>query len=392
MTAAPPRDNYAMSHDVVRMSAKRFAKSPWMDAYLNENALLGVYSGRFYALGTTADPEADYWHLRRGAGLFDVPERPIEIVGADAFRLLDRLFCRDISRLRSGRATYAIACDQTGGVLMDGVVMRLAENRFWYVLADGEFLSWMKAHALGMEVMVRDPGSWVIQVQGPKSLELLPDLLDGAPPEPFRYFSVHETVIGGQPFLLSRTGWTGEMGFELYTLASDFDGPALFHLMLERGKRHGLAFSSLESMGIRRIEAGIRDNGTDMNPSMTPFEAGLGAFVDLEKETDFIGKAALAAAPRGSRFFGLLCRDAAPMAGSRIVVDGRDAGVTTTGAFSPYLESGIAFARLDEAGDWAGREAVAVLADGSRHRASIIDLPFYDPDKLIPRGLANDIP
>ena len=392
MTAPRFRDNYAMSHDVVRMSAKRFAKSPWMPAYLTDDALLGVYSGRFYALGVTGDPEADYWRLRRGVGLFDVPERPIEIVGRDAFRLLDRLFCRDLSRLKIGRATYAIACDEAGGVLMDGVAMRLGEDRFWYVLADGEFLPWMKAHALGMEATVRDPGSWVIQIQGPKALELLPDLLDGAAPAPFNYFSVHEAEVGGQPFLLSRTGWTGELGFELYTLASGFDGPALFQLMLERGRRHGLAFSSLESMGIRRIEAGIRDNGSDMDSSMTPFAAGLGAFVEVERESDFIGKAALAAAPRGSRFFGLLCRAATPKAGSKVVVDGREAGVTTTGAFSPYLESGIAFVRFDEAGDWAGRQAVAVLADGSRHRAEIVDLPFYDRDKLIPRGLANEIP
>ena len=385
MTAATL--NYAESHSVVRLSSKRFDMSPWMPAYLTDRAVLGVYSRRFYALGIGDDPTGDYWRLRRGAVLYDVPERPIEISGPDAYALLDRVLCRDISKLRPGRATYAIACNERGGVLMDGVLMKLGDERYWYVLADGEFLPWLEAHALGMDVAIRDPDSWVLQVQGPRSLDVLPDLLDGPAPEPFRYFSVHEAAIDGHPFLVSRTGWTGEMGFELYPLSPDLDGPAMFRRILARGEARGLVFASLESMGVRRIEAAIMDNSTDMNPSMTPYDAGLGRFVDLDKAAGFIGRAVLGNAPKGSRFFGVTCPTAAPLAGCTIGWRGRAVGETTAGAWSPYLETGIAFARFDETDAWVGRSVTVTLTDGSEHAGEVVALPFYDADKKIPRGL-----
>ena len=121
---------YAMSHDTVKISTKRFALSPWSPAYLTDDILMGIYSRRFYALGATHDPVADYWHLRRGVALFDVPEHPIEIAGPDALTLFSRVFCRDVSNLREGRATYAIACNHQGGILMDGVLMKIAEDSF----------------------------------------------------------------------------------------------------------------------------------------------------------------------------------------------------------------------------------------------------------------------
>jgi len=383
-----PAANYASAHQVVRISAKRFAMSPWMPAYMTERAVLGVYSRRFYALGLSDDPTAEYWHLRRKAVLYDVPEHPIEISGPDAFALLDKVFCRDISKLREGRATYAIACNDRGGILMDGVLMKLGPERYWYVLADGEFLPWLEAHALGMDVAISDPDSWVLQVQGPRALDILPDLLDGPVPDPFKYFSVHEVAIDGHAFLISRTGWTGEMGFELYPLApAGMDGPTMFRHILAHGEKHGLIHTSLESMGIRRIEAAIMDNGTDMNPSMTPFDAGLGAFVSLDKPTDFIGKAALTQADKDCRFFGVTCPGAAPLSGTVIEHDDRAVGRTTSGAWSPYLECGVAFVCLDKADNWVGRNVTVVLADGSRHDGKIVALPFYDHDKAIPRGL-----
>ena len=385
-------NNYAMSHATVRVSSKRFAMSPWMPAYLTDQAVLGVYSRRFYALGLSEDPIPEYWHLRREAVLYDVPEHPIEIAGDDAMALFRRVFCRDVSRLREGRATYAIACNHGGGILMDGVLMRLGGNRFWYVLADGEFMPWLEAHAAGLDVAITDPESWVLQIQGPRSLDLLPSVLDEPLSDPFRYFSVHQTRIGGHPFLVSRTGWTGELGFELYPLSPDFDGPALFRLIMERGKAGGPVFAGLESMGIRRIEAAIMDNGTDMDSSMTPFDAGLGHFVDLDRDDDFIGKAALAAAPRQPRFFGLVAPGITPHAGTIVSYDCLHSGLVTAGAWSPYLGTGIAYVRFRQADDWVGRTVSLELRDGSRHKGAVVALPFYDREKLIPRGLANEIP
>jgi len=384
----PARRNYAQSHATVRISAKRFAASPWLPAYQTDDTVMGVYSRRFYPLTIGEDPIERYGKLRSGAVLFDVPEHPIEISGPDAVALLERVFCRRIARLKQGRATYAIACNNDGGILMDGVLMRFEENRFWYVMADGEFLPWLQAQAAGFDATIRDPRSWVLQIQGPKSFDVLADLVDGRAPEPFGYFAVSEVTIAGQPFIISRTGWTGELGFELYTLNPEIDGPAIFAHILEKGQRHGLVFSSLESMGIRRIEAGILDNGTDIDPSMTPFAAGLGKFIDLDKEGDFCGKAALEKALRDVLLTGLTCAGATPVAGDRVYAGNAVAGRITAGAWSPHLETGVAYLRLDAPLGADAGPLVLESSDGSRHEAAIVALPFYDPEKKIPRGLA----
>ncbi len=382
---------YAASHATLRITEKRFSRSPYFECYANDRAVFGVYSGRFYPLTLGEDPVADYWVLRRKAAMFDVPEHPVEIAGPDAERLLDTVLTRNVAKLRPGRAAYALACFPDGGIIMDGVLLRLSDDRFWYVMADGEFFAWLAAHAMGLDVIVRDPGSWVLQVQGPRSLDILGAACDGAAPEPFPYFSVAECSMAGQRLLLSRSGWTGELGFELYTLEQEPDGRALWRHLMRAGEPYGMIFSSLESMGIRRIEAGIRDNGTDMDPTMTPYQAGLGAFVDLT-DADFIGKGALETADKRRLVYGLKCRAATPVAGFAVVRGGARVGRLTTGAWSPFLDQGIGFARLDEPGDWEGAKVSMVSADGVDHPAELVSLPFYDRDKRIPRGLSVEIP
>ena len=138
--------------------------------------------------------------------LYDVPERPLEISGPDAVALLDKVLVRRTGNLGVNRAAYGLACDASGGLLMDGVLMRLADDRFWYVMADGEFLPWLQAHAMGMDVRVSDPGVWVLQVQGATSLEILQAVADPAPSPDWRYFGVAHASIAGQPVVLSQIG------------------------------------------------------------------------------------------------------------------------------------------------------------------------------------------
>jgi aminomethyltransferase len=244
------------------------------------------------------------------------------------------------------------------------------------------------AHGLEMDVEVSDPKSWVLQIQGPKALDILRDAADGGGPEPFRYFDVATCRIGGQDVVVSRTGWTNEMGFELYTLG-EVDGPKLWGDLLAAGKPHGLIGTGLDSMGIRRIEGGILDNGTDMDPAMTPFQAGLGKFVDFAKP-DFIGRAALEDADRTCLLFGLKVPDAAPVRGARVLSDGKPVGWTTTGAWSPYLNHGVGYVRFDGPGFGPGDRLILRLPDGGEHGAEVVELPFYDAEKLIPRGLSNE--
>ncbi|MDH5225097.1 MAG: aminomethyltransferase family protein [Actinomycetota bacterium] len=376
--------NYADSHPIVRVSTKRLAASPFLDRYATDDAMFGVYGGRLYALSLGDDPIEGYWRLRRGAALFDVPERPLQVEGPDAARLLNLVLTRDVATLEPGRAGYGIACDARGGILMDGVLMRLAPDRFWYVLADGDFVGWLEAHAIGLDVTIADPGSWVLQVQGPASLDVLAAACDASAPEPFGYFAVAETRIADQPVIVSRTGWSAELGFEVYTLPG-IDAGALWERLLAAGEPHGLAVQSLESLGIRRIEAGILDNGTDMGPHTTPFAAGLGRFVDLEKE-NFIGRDALAGADRRPRIFGI-SGEGVPVPGTDVFHERSVAGRVTAGAWSPFLERGIGYALMHEPGAWAGR---SVRLAGDDASSDLVELPFYDPERAIPRGAPSD--
>lgn len=379
--------NYADAYGTLRISAKRFEPSPYTEKYATDDMIYGVYCRRFYPLSIGEDPIEQYWKLRQGVMLFDVPEKPLEIKGPDAVALLERVFTRRIDNLKTWRARYALACTPQGGILMDGVLIRLAQDHFWYVMADGEFESWLPAHSHGLEVTIRDPGSRVIQIQGPKSLEVLQAAAKGVVPEGFGYFHAGMFDLGGQELLVTRTGWTGEMGVEIYSEGTKTDHHALWDHLMSAGKPFGMEFGSAEAMGIRRIEAGILDNGTDIDPSMTPYEAGIGAFVELGKP-DFVGREALLQADQGSLLMGLSCAEAVPLAGLQVLDGGSVVGHMTTGAWTPYLDTGIGFVRFYQKGDWPGRRLKLCTQEGSKHDCEVVELPFYDAEKKIPRGLA----
>jgi len=268
------------------------------------------------------------------------------------------------------------------------VLIRIAEDRFWYVQADGEFESWLHAHADGLDVEITDPKSRVLQIQGPKALEVLKSATAGQVSENFGYFHAGKFNFGGQKLLVTRTGWTGELGFEVYSEAATDHGALWDHLMAA-GASQGMAFSAAESMGIRRIEAGILDNGTDIDHSMTPYEAGIGAFVDLDK-SDFVGREALVKADRDCLLFGLSCAETTPLAGLQVLDGSTVVGHMTAGAWTPYLEKGIGFVRFNQKGDWPGRRLSLCSPDGSLHDCNIVSLPFYDSEKKIPRGLVQE--
>ena len=186
--------------------------------------------------------------------------------------------------------------------------------------------------------------------------------------------------------LITRTGWTGEVGFEIYTRPG-LDTNALWDHITRVGKAHGLIDIGLDPMDTRRIEAAILNNLSDMDSTMTPFQAGLGAFVDLDREDDFFGKAALATADRRSRIYGVSCATAEPLIGAPVIRDGAEIGIVTAAAWSPYLKCGTGYVRLTSADLLDPRDAEVIGFDLALHRCQIVDLPFYDPDKRISRGL-----
>lgn len=271
---------------------------------------------------------------------------------------------------------------------MDGVLFRLEEDRFWYVQPDGALEPWFIAHSDGFDVSISDPGSRVLQIQGPRSPAVIADASGGAIDGGFKYFHAGFFEICGQRVYVSRTGWTGELGYEIYSLGTSTDCTRLWRDLIELGKPHGMEFSTIPSMEVRRIEAGILDNLTDIDRTMTPFDAGLGGFIDLEKD-GFVGRDALLRADKGCRLFGVRTVGAVPRMNDTVELQGRRVGRITAGAFSPFLDLGIGYVRFDEAGGWVGRALSLVAATGETTDCEVVPLPFYDPDKLIPRGLAT---
>ena len=382
------RQNYAASHGILRLTTKRFETSPFMERYVNDNTVFGLYCRRLFPLTQGNDPEEGYWRLRQKVALFDVPEKPLEIFGPDAVTLLERVLTRSVRSLPLWRARYALACTPAGGIVMDGVLIRTAADHFIYVQADGEFELWLQAYAAGLDVQIRDPGSRVLQVQGPNAFHLMQAATAGEIAKDFRYFHAGRIHVGGQSMVISRTGWTGELGYELYTDGESTDALALWDHLLERGAEFDLAFCTADVMGIRRLEAGILDNRTDMDTSMTPFEAGLGAFVDFN-QPEFVGRDALLSAHRGRLLFGLTCDAAVPLTGTRVLDGDKIVGQTTAGAWTPHLQKGIGYVRFDQHGDWLGKALKLVARDGEVYPCAVVDLPFYDAEKAIPRTIPN---
>ncbi len=333
--------------------------------------------------------EDGYWQLRQQAAVLNTGEWPLQFKGPDAEKLLDQLFTKDITRLKVGRCGYGLACYEDGGLLVDGILLRLDAETFWYAQADGDFYSWARAHAVGLDVAITDPQVYVSQVQGPNALKILATASDDGMPEPFGYFALARVKLGGQDVIISRTGYTNELGWEFYT-EPHHDAEALWTHLSTAGAPFGMSLFGLDAMHIRRIEAGILNAGSDFNHTTTPYAAGLGAFVDADKG-DFIGKAALQRAAKEPRLIGLHC-DAEPHIGAEIQLDGRAIGKVTAGAISPYLQHGIGIALMDASGHTAGTAVMIGGIDGELHHGQLVELPLYDKAGEIPRGKKVDIP
>ena len=377
--------------NTARISGRRFEESPYLSRYESPELVRGVYAGRFFPIFNGEDPIQKYWALRRKAVIFDVPEKPVEITGPDAVPFLEKIFAQTVSTLKEGRGRYAVACTPQGGVFMDGVLFHLAPNHYWYVQADGALETWFIAHSEGYDIKISDPGSRVIQIQGPASQKIMHAASAGRIDDDMRYFHAGFFDLGGQEVYVSRTGFTGELGYEIYSLGEATDHLSLWDHLMASGEPHGMEFSSTSSMTFRRIEAGILGNTTDMDMSMTPFEAGLARFVDLDKD-DFVGRAALLKADQRPVLYGLKCSDTLPSVTSTVLDGEKSVGRMRMGVHSPTLECGIGYVRFNEPGEWSGRSLHLRLPSGDVYPCEIVDLPFVDPEKRIVRGLDKTIP
>ena len=334
-------------------------------------------------LDTATDDEM-YWAVRTNVIFRHTGELPIEISGPDAETLLNKVFTRSVSKVKPGRCSYQFACYHDGGMITDGVLLRLAEDRFWMAQADGDLFSWYKAHAEGLDVKIHDPNVWVSQIQGPRSLELLAAVLDGPMPDPFRYFDCAEVSIAGQTCWISRSGFTNELGWEVYLLP-DTNIPAIGDRIMEVGAAFGILLTGTPVFRARRIEAGLLNAGSDFGAETTPFDAGLGGFVEFD-DRDFVGRKALEAADKSCRTWGMRVTGGVAQLGRVMTIDGKEVGRVCSSGYSPYQGCGVCIVRMDDPAQGPGTKVEVLCADGSTRSGELCTLPMYDADRLIPRG------
>ena len=375
----------------IKISARRFEESPYIKRTDHPDMVRGVYAGRYFAISLGEDPIQKYWLLRQKAAIFDVPEKPIDISGPDAAIFLEKVMTRKVSTMKEGRGYYSLACTPQGGIFMDGVIFKFSENKFWYVQADGPFEDWLLAHSKGFDVKILDPKSRVIQIQGPASIDIMKAASNGKINENMQYYRSGFFDLGGQNLYVSRSGFTNELGFEIYSDGFKTDHLALWDHLMNCGKPFGMELSATRAMTIRRIEAGIFGNLTDIDTTINPFEAGLGFCVNMDKE-DFIGRDALLNKDKGTCLFGLTCKTETPMSGSKVIDEDKIVGHITAGVHSLTLNTGIGYVRFYEPKDWPGKELILKLPNGENHKSKVVNLPFFDPEKKIVKGIDRSIP
>ena len=328
--------------------------------------------------------EAEYEKLLTGVTLWDVAvERNLEIAGPDAMRFAELLTPRDLSKCPVGRGRYVLLADESGGIVNDPVLLRLEENRFWLACADSDVLLWAKGlrHATGMNVELRELDVAPLQIQGPRSRELVNALFGS---RDLKYYEFFRTDLGGIPLIVTRTGWTGELGYELYLL-DPARGVELWDRVMAAGKPFGLAPTG--PCDIRRIEAGILNYGIDMTLDTNPYELGLERLVDLGKAADFIGREALgkiSKAPLKKKLVGIEIQGAKmEMNMTRCPV--KSGGHLTSAVHSPRLKKNIGYA-LVPAEYAAPGTRLEIEAPGRIRAATVVPLPFIDPDKAIAKS------
>ncbi|MDX1690190.1 MAG: aminomethyltransferase family protein [Acidimicrobiia bacterium] len=364
---------------------------PLVHQELPHDPIFGIYNRRLRSLAYGEVPMSElYWRLRRQVGLSHTGEVATEIRGPEAADMLDRVFARDVTGIREGRCSYQIACFADGGMIMDGVLLRLASDRFWYAQGDGEFRVWLRAQAEDFDVDVFDADVWISQVQGPRSMDVLEQVSDEGIPERFNYFDLAHIHIGGQPAVISRTGFTGELGWEVY-FGSDVDAAVIGDRLVEAGEPHGMHTIPAEATNARRVEAGLLLAGADFDETVTPFAAGLGSFVDLERG-GFIGAEALREADTSRRTWGLQCDGGVARRGDTVSAAGESGGRVTSTGWSPYLRRGVAIVRMEDPALGPGTVVDVECRDGETRRGELCELPMYDADRAIARGKDTDIP
>ena len=376
------------------MSNKNFGfgtqirKSPYFNATVRWGAKgFSVYN-HMYIPRDFGNPEQNFWNLIETSILCDVAvERQVEITGPDAYNFIQLLTPRDLSKLSIGQCKYVLIVNNEGGILNDPVLLRLGENHFWLSLADSDVLFWAQGVAVnsGLNVKITEPDVSPLQLQGPTSGEIMIKLF-GDSIKDLKYYWLKEFNLDGIPLIVSRTGWSSELGYELY-LRDGTKGDDLYEKIMEAGKEHGLKPGHTSS--IRRIEGGMLSYHADADINTNPFELGLDRLVNLESEINFIGKDALKKIKQDGikrKQVGIEI-DCEPLSGPNttfwpVLNDQKNIGKITSAVYSPRLKKNIALAMIDVDHSNLGQK-LKVKIDENVINCSVVEKPFFDPKKKI---------
>jgi glycine cleavage system aminomethyltransferase T len=335
--------------------------------------------------------EAEFDALLNGVTIWDVAvERCLEVSGPDGFRFAQLLTPRNLSKCAVGQAKYVLICDSDGGIVNDPVLTRMDENTFWFALASSDallFARGLRNAYSDLNVTIREADVAPLQVQGPKSRDLIRDLV-GESILDLKYYWWRRAEIRGIPVVVTRTGWTSEVGYELYLLDPS-RGTELWETLMEVGRPHGVKPTGPSD--IRRIEGGIFNWGADMTYENNAIEMGLARLVDFDLTDDAsISIAAyrrIAAAGVERRLVGVTF-DGAPFPDLNYVKwpatrDGRRIGQVTSAIFSPRLGANIGYCWVPTELATEGT-TLAVSSEWGERQATVTPMPFVDPEKRIP--------
>jgi len=369
----------------------RLRRSPFFDATQRHGAkAYTVYNHMLFPI-CFDDFEAEYRHLLEHVTLWDVcVERQVEITGPDAFKFTNMLTPRDLSKCAVGQGKYVAITADDGGIINDPVLLRLAENHFWLALADTDVLLWARGVALnsGLKVSITEPDVSPLQIQGPKAKDVVQTLFGDAVTK-LRYYWFLETKLDGIPVVVTRTGWTGEVGYEVY-LRDGSRGDDLWERIMAAGKPHNIKPTGPSD--IRRVEAGILNWGADMRLENNVYEVGLDYLVDESKTSDYLGRAAL----KRIKADGVRQKLAGiEIDGPRIemnavrwavAANGTGLGQVTSAVYSPRLKKNIGYAMMPVAHAALGTALTVIIPGVGTRKATVVPRPFIDPRKEIPKS------
>lgn len=367
----------------------RVRMSPFFDATLRYGAKAFTIYNHTYLPASYGDNVSDYWSLVNDVTLWDVAcQRQVQISGPDAFKFVQFLTPRDMSKCEIGQCQYMALTNQDGGIVNDAILLRIEKNLFWLSPGDGDVLWWAMGVAVnsGLDVEVSGPDVSPLQLQGPKSPLVARELFGNWAVE-MKYFRLRETELDGIPLVVSRTGWSGELGYELY-LRDGQCGDELWERVMEAGKPFNIAPTAPST--IRSIEGGLLSYGSDITLADNPYVIGMGGFVDFDQPGDFVGKAALqeiASAGPERRLVGVeIGGDALDTPNEElwdVSVADKKIGHITRCTHSPRLEKNVGWANVAIEYADIGTELVVTSPSGDRN-AVVCEAPWFKPQIKIP--------